>query len=190
MSARMNGFLVVDGAKLASGYRGVDRYPWETIDAHYYEKLLPPDMREVYELLRAPSRRGMWWPTAETVSLADRLLDYSRRFSPDDALVGVESPYLASALGRTTLDMPGWTLIGFDVVAVGEWSLLEVLSELDASLLSDVAFSLNPSGLLHDRKDLGLVARVYEALARAGVVEPIASPDPRLPLEAVAIYER
>ncbi len=57
--------------------------------------------------------------------------------------------------------MPGWTLIGFDVVAVGEWSLLEVLSELDASLRADVAFTLNPSGLLHDRNDLGLVARAY-----------------------------
>lgn len=182
-----NGYLVVR----ASGgrrYRGADRQPWELIDAAYYSRALPDDIRRLYEGMRAGEGRGLWWPTTSSREDATRMLTFTRAQEPAAELIAIHSRYLRHETGREEWTEASTRFLGIDVISVGEWSLLQALDRAGVSLPQHIAAQLNSAGLLQDESEVELVEAYYRQLSNQGGVEPIADKDPRIPVEAVRVY--
>lgn len=182
-----NGYLVVS-APGKRRYRGADRRPWEVVDAAYYSRTLPDDIRRLYEGMRAGERRGLWWPTTSSREDATRLLEFTRAQEPEAELIAIHSPYLRNETGRQEWTEASAGFLGIDVISVGEWSLLQALAETDMSLPDDIVSQLNDSGLLQDDSIAGRIEAYYRELSDKERVEPIAAPESGIPVEPVRVY--
>ena len=183
----VNGYVVVS-ARGGGAYRGVDREPWETIDARYYARTLPEDIRRIYETMRGTEMRGLWWPSSSSRQDARRLLSFTRIHEPSAEMIAIESPYLEHAVGRD-----GWTdssveFLGVDMVSVGEWSLLGAVERAGVGGSDDVVPPLTDAGLLRDASGTARIEAYYRRLAERGRVEPIADVDSGVPVEPVRVY--
>jgi hypothetical protein len=191
MRAVTNGYLVVGAPTVSSRglvYRGVDRGPWETVADAYYAHRLPGALRTVYESIKKGANRAFWWPTCRTLEEAQLLLGYTRDQKAPAQLVCVFSPYLQTDLQRIPLAQDCVSFLGFDVVAVGEWSLLRVLASANADFPSGLTGAINQNGLLEEKHGQLLVEQAYRQMAAEGHVEELAR-QKQLPIECVAVWE-
>ncbi len=187
----IHGWVVVSGAN-PDGYRGVDRLPWGVVDNAYYAGKLPDDVRRLYEHVRDSPRLGFWQPIATSVRTAASLYEYTRSEAGDAELLGVRSPYL-SALDNPLLPCREATFLGYDVVAVGEWSLLRSFAEergghRDRPESRYISTLVNTSYLLRRSADAEVVEGLYRKVASSNLLEPIAPVASGLPVEAVAVF--
>lgn len=181
----VHGYLVVQCSQAA--YHGVDREPWEQIDIAYHEGRLPRDLSTLYQRMRSDASRGFWWPTASSLVDAKTLLHFSSSHDKLEIL-GVRSKYLAEAVGRVgTLESEAVPL-GVDVVSIGEWSLLRAMLQGVPTSSIAVLPELNRFGLLNSESDLVRVEHAYSELCKEGRVEPIASGQSPIGIEAVWVY--
>lgn len=186
-SHTINGYLVVRVAG-ARRYRGVDREPWDTVDSAYFAQALPPEMRYFYQDVRDAEKRGFWWPTAESLEAAEKMLAFSQSREPDTELIAVFSPYIEQTIGRRAWAERGARLLGIDVISVGEWSLLGKLECASGQLPGPIAALINEAGLLRHADDADVIAEHYRRVAGQGLVETIASADSGIPVEPVWVY--
>jgi len=182
-----NGYLLVRGPVCTESgcYWGVDREPWGTIGDHYWTHQLPPNLAAVFERLRRRENRGVWWPFAPNLDDVFALHEYARQHDPDTEIIATYSDYLEHSIGAPRTEVAGCHL-GFDVVSVGEWSLLRELLESSIALPSDIAKGVNAKGLLTDASIALAVEKFYRKVAQPRGAEVIAS-DPRIPVEAVSV---
>jgi hypothetical protein len=105
-------------------------------------------------------------------------------------VIGVSSDYLASVLAPSEESVE-MVLLGYDVVSVGEWSLLQeiVSTELTRELERDHGVSLNRWGLLdrNGEEVVRSVEQVYRAAAEQNIVEPTWDPGVGI-IESVAVF--
>lgn len=182
----INGYLVV--SRVQDGYAGPDRNPWEALGEAFWAKTLPSELHELYSEMG--SRRGLWWHTCPGQEQAERLLAYSREISPVHApeleLIGIDSPYL-DALGAPSMPAGKSTPLGFDVISIGEWSLLRALNKLDAEEGVTARSLTNDHGLLPSASALSLVLELYLKATDRDLVEEIARPSEES-IEAVCVF--
>src|SRR4051812_23571261 len=49
----MSGYIVVNSPRSGTQYRGVDREPWDLIEAHYYDRRLSQNLSRDFERIRS-----------------------------------------------------------------------------------------------------------------------------------------
>jgi hypothetical protein len=186
----VNGYVVVDSPRVDFSYRGVDRQPWDLVEAHYYEGRLPEHLCTIFERIRSAENRGFWWPVSRSRSAAEALLKYTESQGCSSEIVGVWSPYLELVGGKEgSITNESVMVVGVDIIAVGEWSLLRCLQEVtDRGAAKSLAQLLNPYGLLNDAADVRHIEELYRTLSGIGIVEPIADPNSGLPVEPVSMF--
>lgn len=183
----INGYMVV-GLPGAGNYRGVDREPWDIIDAAYYDRDLPSDIQQIYASIKNDPSRGFWWPTVQSRTEAAKLLAFTRTREPQAELIGIVSPYLDRVAGRAGQQDTTLLHLGFDLISVGEWSLLRAMAESATHLPDRTAALINASGLLRRAEDADRVETSYRRMAEQGFVEAIADRGSGLPVEPVGVY--
>jgi len=182
----VNGYMVVRSPD-QSGYHGADREPWEIISARYYTHELPPNIQRLYEEIDSIDERGFWWPTSRTREDAECMLAYTREYDPTAELIAIYSPYLFRLHRRSWTEHDA-SFLGFDVVPVGEWSLLRELTA-NTSLPDSIRALLNSNKLLYDETMADVVEAYYRDVSGQPGVEPIGDKDSGLPVEAVRVYK-
>lgn len=169
-------------------YHGVGRSLMDEIAAEYWADRGSP-LAEAYA---ASEHRGARWGHVFT-SYADAVAALpllEEVLGSKVVVIGVSSDYLASVLSpnEESVEM---VLLGYDVVSVGEWSLLlEIVStELTRELERDHGVSLNRWGLLdrNGEEAVRSVEQVYRAAAEQNMVEPTWDPGVGI-IESVAVF--
>lgn len=175
--------LAPDGAR----YYGVGRSLMDEIASEYWADRGSPLAEAYVASARRGARYGHVFTSYADAAAALPLLE--RHLGSTVVVIGVSSDYLASVLSPSeeSIEM---VLLGYDVVSVGEWSLLQEIMRVDLSrdLERDHGVSLNRSGLL-DRSDeeaVRSVEQVYRAAAEQNRVEPTWDPEVGI-IECVAV---
>lgn len=185
--ARAVGFMVVD-AVAGDGYRGVDRQPWSVLSDAYHQRTLPPDVREAYERMDA-ARKCAWERICHDADDVRLMLEYSRRNGADACLISVASPHLSAIYEpMTDWDVGSAAHLGFDVVSIGEWSLIREMNDIGEWPLRNGAPEPLPSLLCSDAGCAADVEKRYRELVAQGCVEEIAAEAPCSNVEAVAVF--
>ena len=138
------------------------------------------------------SQRGLWWHTCDSLEDAERFLEYSRTRPAGNSkveLVGIYSPYI-NTLGVESWSAGEFTLIGVDVVSIGEWSLLRALSGSSSEEGKTVRDLVNSHGLLPNADAARRVEHLYRQAAERNAIEEIASVQGHLGVEAVGVFAR
>lgn len=148
--------------------------PWFDIDEHQYANALPEPILCARQLIRLDNDDLSGIEVCRDLDMAIMLLHYSNRSNNANELIAVRSDALTALKGEVVLDASQVEWLGYDVIALGQQSLLH-----DGLFAMPTAFpgwqeQINPYGLL---PALGLVEpyiAAYQAAARAGQVEDIA----------------
>lgn len=178
---RINGYVVVNAP--TNTYRGVDRDPWGIVGDHYYSNVLPQGIRALYEDMDRD--RGYWWRSTPSINAAKDALAYSRKFDEGAELLAIYSPYLDS-LGVTPWADTVSDSIGYDVVGVGEWSLLSAFHSSSVCIPDHI--SINEGGLLDEPALMDSIVDAYRVHAGVNELEPLAPEADGLPIEAVRVF--
>ena len=154
-------------------YGGIDRMPWFDLDEEFYAGTLPEGMALLRKSLELSNddltgiRLCKDWPTARA------LLEFDERARLVNEIVCLRSAKLAAIKGTLESDVPAVRWEGYDLVSLGNWSLLR-----EGLFRSPASFPgwekvLNESGLLPSPESAGEYLRLYEAAAGAGRVEEL-----------------
>lgn len=151
-------------------YGGVDRMPWFDVDEALYAGTLPPEPRARWTALR---ERGADLTGLVLAGLDDALalLEHSNRAGRVNEVAAVRGSRLGEVKG--TLEIPvevEW--LGWDVVSLGEWSLLSVVFVVPAAFPGWPA-RINPAGLLESPEEGEALVAAYREAARRGEVEEL-----------------
>lgn len=197
---RVNGFLVLRRPELnldieARGaftavapcldgrcYGGVDRMPWFDVEEALYADKLPPDLRAIRDGIRARNADATGLALAE-LEEARSLLAYANRVSPANELVALRGTRLDQVKGiiRTSARVD-W--LGWDVVALGSWSLLSVVFVVPDAF-PGFSHRINVSGLLNSDRDAALLMAAYREAEFREQVEEL--PKPGLGIDFIRI---
>ncbi len=179
----INGYIIVNPKTVTSSYRGVDREPWGGIGDAFYAGRLPEQLRQVWDAMRP---RDLWWATCRREML-EKFESFLNQEGIPYEVLAVCSSYLSAARSERTALTPEHLFLGFDVVGVGQWSLLRALLESPAH--RSVADLVNDAGLLADLERGEFIAATYADATGRNEVEPLGETDPRLPIDVVSVYQ-
>ena len=187
MNCMINGYVVVR-CRGSSTYMGVDRDAFTALGQAYFDKprRLPHAAVEAY--VRTLDQPGRYTPVCTNRPDAEILLRHSMLLEGAHELLGIRSSYLEDVCGWPVLREHG-DFLGYDVVAVGEWSMLTRLLEPEVGgRANDILALLNSNGLLDDPAAMDLVNQRYRALTVQDVVEEVGGNSPAAPLECVQVF--
>ena len=155
-------------------YGGIDRMPWFDLDEEFYAGTLPEGVARLRKSLDLANddltgiRLCKDWPTARA------LLEFDERARLVNEIVCVRSGKLAAIKGTVgSSDVPAVRWGGYDLVSLGNWSLLR-----EGLFRSPASFQgwekvLNEFGLLSSPESADEYLRLYEAASHAGRVEEL-----------------
>ena len=180
--------MIVEPRVSQSGYSGLDRAPWGAVLELYYTDRLESEEQIAFEKLRSGHESGYWWPLCRSLSSLAKWQTVLHRERVPFEVLGVYSRYLeACGLQSFLLPTPRSRLLGYDVLSVGEWSLLAALLESDSAVAKSAASKLNSNGLMDNCNSMHQIEGVYHLLEETNEVEEIASVESDL-MDCVAIY--
>ncbi len=146
--------------------------PWFDIREGYYSGNLPIDIQKIYESIQKSCLDFTSIELCQRSEDAYLLLRYSNRISSFNELITVYSETLAGLKGTIDID-PSWaSMIGYDIAALGWWSLL-----CDGYFMNPAPFSrwdkfLNTNGLFSSSDIVDNFVRDYETAAMKAL-EPV-----------------
>jgi hypothetical protein len=190
-TAQVNGFMVVRKPALnrdetgrgafstkapcldAMCYGGVDRMPWFDIDEQLYVNALREPILRARQLIRMDNDDLSGIEVCRDLDTATMLLHYSNRSNNANELIAVRSDALTAFKGEVMLDPSQVEWLGYDVIALGQQSLLR-----DGVFAVPRAFPawqqrINSLGLLPAPDLVESYTAAYRAVAKAGQVEDI-----------------
>lgn len=154
-------------------YGGIDRMPWFDLDEEFYAGTLPERVALLRKSLDLSNddltgiRLCKDWPTAHA------LLAFDERSRFVNEIICVRSRKLAAIKGTVGSDVPGVRWDGYDLVSLGNWSLIREGLFRSPSAFPGWEKVLNESGLLPSPELADVYLQLYEAAARAGRVEEL-----------------
>ena len=185
----VNGYVLVSLDTSGSIYRGPDRALWEKVDDDYYSGRLPPQLHMAYKSIKSDDSRGIWWTTCKTLETVISFAEFENKKNHNVEPLAVWSPYLANTQSCQGWEEPRATLLGFDVISIGEWSLLRAIQECQhGAHCEDFEIKVNKAGLLSNSSSVREVENKYQKLASEGMVEPIAEVNSGAVVESIEVY--
>lgn len=187
-SAFVNGFLVVRRGEYVGGYAGIDRDAWSDLDDLYYADMLKDDCLSTYRQHDADDANGGFMETAASMDIAQRLANCCSAEGKKVEVIAVNSDYLTNFPSRDPWREEGLQSLGYDVICIGEWSLLRVLLEYwKGEVPDDLRASFGPHGLLLETTKKNAIVELYLSLAERELVEDIGGEDSRDFIEAIEV---
>ncbi|GAB4226128.1 MAG: hypothetical protein Tsb0021_01880 [Chlamydiales bacterium] len=107
-------------------YRGVDRSQWEEVSYAFFYSDVSEEIKNIYKNIRKWSREFVNG-TAITQNLEDavKILKFSNHVYPDSSeIIAIHSEVISSVQGEFEAGV-GIYWIGYDLVGIGEWSMIE-----------------------------------------------------------------
>lgn len=154
-------------------YGGIDRMPWFEIDELFYNGTLPETLARERKLLRKSNNDFSGIDLCRDLELALELLLYSNSLYNANELIAVVSDKLIELKGGINFDRSRATWLGYDVVALGQQSLLN-----DGLFAVPAAFpgwekQINEFGLFSSQDEARAFVNAYEEASSKGKVEEI-----------------
>ena len=166
-------------------YGGIDRMPWFDIREAYYNGTLPAYIQKTYESIQKCCLDFTGIELCQGFEDALMLLECSNHINPVNELIAVYSEKLAELKGTINIDPSNISMIGYDIVAFGWWSLLCDGYFMKPAFFSRWAEFVNASGLLSSADIVDNFVKDYEAAVMKGAVEEL--PELIYGIEAVEI---
>jgi hypothetical protein len=155
-------------------YSGVDRQRWaDVFDEDFYANRVPDEIRTMALALKENTRDFTGLDLCGNVEAASVLLAYSNRHEVSNELIVIRSPGLEEFKGSIEVECQvNW--IGYDIVAIGEWSLIGQGVFRNPDYFSAWLPRINPFGLFNDATLLVEYVSAYEKGVADGQAEPTA----------------
>ena len=154
-------------------YGGVDRMPWFEIDELFYKGILPDNINQARKIIHGMNRDLSGIDLCGDFELAVRLLHYSNSVYNYNELIAIRSEKLADFKSTVTLDASLVKWLGYDIVVIGEQSLL-----CDGLFTAPLAFQgwekeLNEYGLFRSSDVNESYVEAYNNAVKQEDVEPL-----------------
>ncbi|HAF16533.1 MAG TPA: hypothetical protein DCK93_13015 [Blastocatellia bacterium] len=155
-------------------YGGIDRMPWFDIDEELYAGVLPANIGQARQLIEEDNNDDFTGiKLCKDLDTAFTLLEYSNRLEAANEVIVIRSEKLTQIKGAIDFDMSKVSWIGYDVVVLGDLSLLrEGLFTLPASF-PRWEERLNESGLFSSRALFDEYVAAYKAVSVKGAIEQL-----------------
>jgi hypothetical protein len=155
-------------------YTGIDRQRWaDVFDEDFYAKSIPEEIAGMARIVRAKPSDFTGIDLCQDLTVASRLLAYSNRKATRNELIAVRSPSLKDIKGEVDLGLNvEW--VGFDFLALGEWSLILGGLFTHPEHYSAWTGRLNSFGLFNKASLLAEYSLAYDQAVAAEQSEPLA----------------
>jgi hypothetical protein len=157
----------------ATYYGGVFRMPWFDLDEDYYAARLPADLAGARKTLTNENADFTGIEICRERKLAEQILGYCNRESRRNELIAIASQALGEIKDVTIPQDIAIEWIGFDVVALGHWSLLEDGLFVAPSYFARWHEEFNHNGLFDSPDHVEEFAMNYRSAAAKGGVEEL-----------------
>ena len=154
-------------------YGGIDRMPWFDLDEEFYNGALPESVAPLREALSRGEDDLTGLRLCRDLSTARALLEFNAYSRRVNELIAVRSDKLAGIKGTVGFDGAAALSLGFDLVSLGNWSLLREGFFRSPSFFPLREHVLNEFGLLRAPAAVHEYVELYEAAALAGEVEEL-----------------
>jgi hypothetical protein len=169
----------------ATYYGGIFRMPWFDLDEDYYSGKLPADLAEVRKALTKRNADFTGIEVCGAREASEQILNYCNREIRRNELIVIESQVLGEIKGLKISQDVAIEWLGFDVVSLGHWSLLENGLFVAPSYFARWHGELNQAGLFDTAAYSEDFAVDYKTAAAKGGVEEL--PPDVYGIEAVRI---
>ena len=154
-------------------YAGIDRMPWFELDELFYQGLLPENMQEKCKKIQESNRDLPSIRICNDLYASIELLNYSNSLNAENELIAIRSEKLSIFKGTVEFDRSLAEWLGYDVVALAEWSLLkEGLYSVPLAFPGWVE-QLNENGLISSKDKALEFGTTYLDVSRRGEVEEL-----------------
>jgi hypothetical protein len=154
-------------------YGGIDRMPWFDLDEEFYNGTLPASVKPLREALDRPDGDLTGLRLCQDLSAARSLLEFNDHSRQVNELIAVHSDKLAEIKGTLDFDGAKGLPLGFDIVSLGNWSLIREGLFRSPSFFHKWKHVVNEFGLLHAPAAAHEYVGLYETAALAGEVEEL-----------------
>lgn len=168
-------------------YCGIDRQPWaDVLDLDYFAKRTPQTIVQLAKEINNKNDDVTGIEVCQDIAVAHELLSYSNRHMNNNELVAVRATALNDFKGTMdTMLRVEW--IGFDFVALGEWSLIANGMFMYPEDYSAWFERINRFGLFDDAALLRDYALAYEEAVKADRSEPLAPSSAGIKIAAIEV---
>ena len=167
-------------------YGGIDRMPWFDVDEHYYTGTLPPNYVSAKMILKEKNRDFTGIELCYDIHSAQSLLEYSNREEVRNELIALRSEKLMTVKGNPAAENPqNLEWLGYDLIALGHWSLLRDGLFVSPSYFGRWTPYLNENGLISDPTILDDFVCDYSVAAGKQAVEEL--PDEVYGFDAIQV---
>jgi hypothetical protein len=166
-------------------YGGLDRMPWFDVEEDHFAGKLPAELEQILHRIKDSIKDFTGIALCTQLPIAIELLDYSNKDRKRNEIIAVGSEKLAAINGSLTEPVPPIEWLGFDIVSVGNWSLLREGLFVRPEEFQDALSGLTQDGLFSDAASASAYAQKYLAAAARGHVEEL--PDSVYGIEPIRI---
>jgi hypothetical protein len=156
-------------------YAGVKRQAWADVfdETYYHQKMeMPPDILPLADALKRENTDLTGIDVCKNEDAAFSLLEYSNRRKIANELIVIRSPTLETIKGSVEITKPiDW--LGFDCVALGEWSLISEGVFARPDHYHVWISRLNKFGLFDDASLILAYADAYDNAVLKNISEPL-----------------
>jgi len=158
-------------------YGGVFRMPWFDVEEDFFLGVLPKELVDLWKRLKKENNDFSGLHLCQNYSNATKMLAYSNRESVRNELIAVRSKVLSEIKNETTFSEVEVNIdwLGYDIVAIGHWSLLEGGLFAAPSYFSHWTNRLNSHGLFSEDSFLEEYSNDYQRAALRNGVEALPS---------------
>lgn len=156
-------------------YGGVDRRGYSDLDEWEYEPGLPEEIATLWKSLHFTAG-VIGLDVCHSIDDARTLLAYCNQGGETHELIAVRAPLLVNRIG--TLPIVGYSVewLGFDVLAYGEWSLLNDGLFKRPDVFAAFVPDINPHGLFSAPEVAPAFTAAYVAATQVANIEPFHPP--------------
>lgn len=106
-------------------YGGIDRMPWFDIAQDFYDNKLPENIKHHWITIKENNADLPNINLVQDIDIAKELLVYSNQSGVQNELIAIRSKELVEIKGTISKNIGLISWVGFDIVALPEWSLLQ-----------------------------------------------------------------
>jgi hypothetical protein len=168
-------------------YAGLDRLRWvDVFDEDFYTGKVAHDVRELARGIHEANHDLTGITVCRDAEVASVLLKHANRRGLANELIVVRSPQLDVIKGTVDINWPiEW--LGYDVMGLGEWSLISNGLFIDPEYYARWVPQINRFGLFDDCSFVEEYIAAYEEAVAKGKSEPLAPLESGFPRIAVEL---
>lgn len=154
-------------------YGGIDRMAWFDLDEDFYHGVLPSNIQQARQLIKSNNVDFTGIDLCKDWALTIELLEYSNRHFLANELIAIRSELLNEIKGVAYIDTLEISWVGYDIVSLGNWSLLYAGLFTSPEYFAEWQYLVNSCGLFSSPTHCSEYIQAYRIAAGQGVVEEL-----------------